>query len=139
MPRNAGSPQIRWLTVLTGVMAPRAWCRPAHSRARAESALAQLPAMAPSRKARFQSMGLRTSWAPHCPPRAGPHVGGHGNRMQAHAFTRKVSMEYFVARWLHVLSSTVLFGTGIGTAFYLLVAVLGRDQPIAPACSPWDG
>ena len=26
---------------------------------------------------------------------------------------------YFTARWLHILSSTVLFGTGIGTVMIL--------------------
>jgi len=26
-------------------------------------------------------------------------------------------MEYLVVKWLHVLSSTVLFGTGLGSAF----------------------
>jgi uncharacterized membrane protein len=31
-------------------------------------------------------------------------------------------MEYLVAKWLHVLSSTVLFGTGLGSAFYMLTA-----------------
>lgn len=36
-------------------------------------------------------------------------------------------MEYAIAKWLHVLSSTVLFGTGIGSAFYFLAATLGRD------------
>jgi uncharacterized membrane protein len=36
-------------------------------------------------------------------------------------------MEYLVVKWLHVLSSTLLFGTGIGTAFYLLVVSLHRD------------
>ncbi|GAC1542765.1 MAG: DUF2269 domain-containing protein [Ramlibacter sp.] len=36
-------------------------------------------------------------------------------------------MDALVVKWLHVLSSTVLFGTGIGSAFYLLVATLGRD------------
>jgi uncharacterized membrane protein len=36
-------------------------------------------------------------------------------------------MEYLVVKWVHVISSTVLFGTGIGSAFYLLVAVLSRD------------
>jgi uncharacterized membrane protein len=36
-------------------------------------------------------------------------------------------MEYLATKWLHILSSTVLFGTGIGSAFYLLVATLGRD------------
>lgn len=34
---------------------------------------------------------------------------------------------YLVAKWLHILSSTLLFGTGIGSAFYLLVATLRRD------------
>ena len=28
-------------------------------------------------------------------------------------------MEYLTVKWLHVLSSTVLFGTGLGSAFYL--------------------
>ena len=36
-------------------------------------------------------------------------------------------MDYLTLKWLHVLSSTVLFGTGIGSAFYLLVATLGRQ------------
>jgi uncharacterized membrane protein len=31
-------------------------------------------------------------------------------------------MEYIVVKWIHVISSTLLFGTGIGSAFYLLVA-----------------
>lgn len=35
--------------------------------------------------------------------------------------------EYLVVKWLHVLSSTVLFGTGIGSAFYFLRASLSRD------------
>lgn len=30
-------------------------------------------------------------------------------------------MEYIVWKWLHVLSSTLLFGTGIGTAFFMFV------------------
>ena len=36
-------------------------------------------------------------------------------------------MDYVTVKWLHVLSSTVLFGTGIGSAFYLLFATLSRD------------
>ena len=36
-------------------------------------------------------------------------------------------MDYVAVKWLHVLSSTMLFGTGIGSAFYLLLATLGRD------------
>lgn len=30
---------------------------------------------------------------------------------------------YFIAKWLHILSSTVLFGTGIGTAFQMVWAM----------------
>lgn len=36
-------------------------------------------------------------------------------------------MEYLIAKWVHVLSSTVLFGTGIGSAYYLLATSLTRD------------
>lgn len=35
--------------------------------------------------------------------------------------------EILLLKWLHVLSATVLFGTGIGTAFYLFFVSLGRD------------
>jgi len=31
-------------------------------------------------------------------------------------------MEYLVVKWIHVVSSTILFGTGIGSAFYMLMA-----------------
>ncbi|MDB5364722.1 MAG: Integral rane protein [Rhodospirillales bacterium] len=34
---------------------------------------------------------------------------------------------YLPLKWLHVLSSTVLFGTGIGTAFHLWSAWRSRD------------
>src|SRR5687768_2751113 len=36
-------------------------------------------------------------------------------------------MEYLIVKWLHILSSTFLFGTGIGSAFYMLFASLSRD------------
>jgi uncharacterized membrane protein len=36
-------------------------------------------------------------------------------------------MDYTVVKWLHVLSSTVLFGTGIGSAYYMLVVSLTRE------------
>lgn len=39
-------------------------------------------------------------------------------------------MTYAVVQWLHVLSSTILFGTGIGSAFYLLAATLRRDAAL---------
>jgi uncharacterized membrane protein len=40
-------------------------------------------------------------------------------------------MPYLVLKWLHILSSTFLFGTGIGSAFYMLFASLTRDARVA--------
>lgn len=36
-------------------------------------------------------------------------------------------MDYLLLKWLHILSSAFLFGTGIGSAFYMLVVTLARD------------
>ena len=36
-------------------------------------------------------------------------------------------MDYMIVKWLHILSSTLLFGTGIGSAFYMLFANISRD------------
>ena len=36
-------------------------------------------------------------------------------------------MDYVVVKWLHILSSTFLFGTGIGSAWYMLFANVSRD------------
>ena len=36
-------------------------------------------------------------------------------------------MLYLCVKWLHILSSTVLFGTGAGTAFFMLMANRTRD------------
>ncbi|MGQ3055448.1 MAG: DUF2269 family protein [Roseateles sp.] len=41
-------------------------------------------------------------------------------------------MEYLVVKWLHILSSTVLFGTGLGSAYYMFFTSLTR-QPAATA------
>ena len=41
-------------------------------------------------------------------------------------------MTYLIVKWLHILSSTFLFGTGIGSAFYLLCATLQR-KPVVVA------
>ena len=41
-------------------------------------------------------------------------------------------MDYLIAKWLHILSSTLLFGTGIGSAYYMLMTSLKRD-PVAVA------
>lgn len=39
-------------------------------------------------------------------------------------------MEYLVVKWLHILSSTLLFGTGLGSAFYMFFASLSRDTRV---------
>ena len=39
-------------------------------------------------------------------------------------------MEYIVVKWLHILSSTLLFGTGLGSAFYMFFASLTRDARV---------
>lgn len=31
-------------------------------------------------------------------------------------------MDYLLLKWIHIISSTVLFGTGIGSAFYMFMA-----------------
>ncbi|MGY8525577.1 DUF2269 family protein [Paracidovorax citrulli] len=36
-------------------------------------------------------------------------------------------MDYITLKWIHVVASTLLFGTGVGSAFYLLAATLTRD------------
>jgi uncharacterized membrane protein len=36
-------------------------------------------------------------------------------------------VEYLIVKWLHVLSSTLLFGTGLGSAFYMFFASRTRD------------
>ena len=36
-------------------------------------------------------------------------------------------MDYAVVKSIHILSATILFGTGIGTAFYLFMANRGKD------------
>ena len=41
--------------------------------------------------------------------------------------------EYLVVKWIHVLSSTVLFGTGLGSAYYLYVASRTRDPRVIAA------
>lgn len=45
--------------------------------------------------------------------------------------------EYLVVKWLHVLSSTILFGTGIGSAFYMFFASLNRDPRIVFFVTRW--
>ncbi len=43
---------------------------------------------------------------------------------------------YLLAKWLHILSSTLLFGTGLGTAFQMVMAMrTGRVETIASVAS----
>jgi uncharacterized membrane protein len=37
------------------------------------------------------------------------------------------AMDYVTLKWLHILSSTLLFGTGLGSAFYMYFASRTRD------------
>lgn len=41
-------------------------------------------------------------------------------------------MDYLLLKWIHIISSTILFGTGIGSAFYLFMA--NRRKDIAGIC-----
>jgi uncharacterized membrane protein len=36
-------------------------------------------------------------------------------------------MAYTILKWVHILSATILFGTGLGSAFYLFMANRKRD------------
>jgi uncharacterized membrane protein len=36
-------------------------------------------------------------------------------------------MTYLIVKWLHILSSTLLFGTGLGSAFYMFFVSRTRD------------
>jgi uncharacterized membrane protein len=36
-------------------------------------------------------------------------------------------LSYLALKWIHVLSSTLLFGTGLGSAYYMLFTSLTRD------------
>lgn len=39
-------------------------------------------------------------------------------------------MTYLIVKWLHILSSTLLFGTGLGSAFYMFFASRTRDPRV---------
>jgi uncharacterized membrane protein len=45
--------------------------------------------------------------------------------------------EYLLVKTLHVISSTLLFGTGIGSAFYMFFASLNRDPRILYFVTRW--
>lgn len=46
-------------------------------------------------------------------------------------------MEYVILKWLHILSSTFLFGTGVGSAFYVLFTSLKRDPRAVASVTGW--
>lgn len=39
-------------------------------------------------------------------------------------------MEYLLTKWIHIVSSTLLFGTGLGSAFYMFFASRTRDPRV---------
>jgi uncharacterized membrane protein len=42
-------------------------------------------------------------------------------------------MDYVIIKWLHVISSTILFGAGVGSAFHLFASTLRRGTQGAAA------
>ena len=44
-------------------------------------------------------------------------------------------MTYLIVKWLHVLSSTLLFGTGLGSAYYMFFVSRTRDVHAAAVVS----
>jgi uncharacterized membrane protein len=46
-----------------------------------------------------------------------------------------MNVDYVVMKWLHILSSTFLFGTGIGSAWYMLFANVSRDVRVIAVVS----
>lgn len=46
-------------------------------------------------------------------------------------------MSYLVLKWIHILSATVLFGTGLGTAFFLFVTHRSRNVQAIAVVSRW--
>jgi uncharacterized membrane protein len=45
--------------------------------------------------------------------------------------------DYLFVKWLHVLSSTFLFGTGVGSAFYLFFVSRGGDARTIAIVAGW--
>jgi uncharacterized membrane protein len=43
------------------------------------------------------------------------------------SFMYPLYMDYLALKWVHIISSTILFGTGIGSAFYLFMANRRKD------------
>lgn len=45
-------------------------------------------------------------------------------------------MDYVVVKWLHIVSSTLLFGTGIGSAYYMFFVSLSKEVRAVAAVLP---
>jgi uncharacterized membrane protein len=59
--------------------------------------------------------------------RAAAEERAAARRHRAAVSPRATLMEYLAVKWVHILSSTVLFGTGLGSAFYMFFASRTRD------------
>lgn len=46
-------------------------------------------------------------------------------------------MDYLIVKWIHILSSTIVFGTGIGSAFYMFVANRSKDVAAIAFATKW--
>lgn len=44
---------------------------------------------------------------------------------------------YLLVKWLHILSATLMFGTGFGTAFYMFVANRSGNVPAIAVVTRW--
>lgn len=46
-------------------------------------------------------------------------------------------MDYLTIKWMHILSATLMFGTGFGTAFYMFFANRSGNLPAIVVVSRW--
>ena len=44
---------------------------------------------------------------------------------------------YLLIKWLHILSATLMFGTGFGTAFYMFVTNRSGNVPAIAVITRW--
>src|SRR5690606_19849835 len=69
---------------------------------------------------------LAASLRPHLQEPAA--AGGHRDAVGAGAARAAGAlMDYLLLKWVHVLSSTILFGAGVGSAFHLFASSLRRE------------
>src|SRR5205823_9151449 len=74
-------------------------------------------------------LGIAGILAP--PLRTGDKESAVAGNALATRRARGHTMTYLIVKWLHVLSSTVLFGTGLGSAYYMFCASRTRDARTA--------